>query len=1013
MRIRNCMFMMFVFTSVYSLGQGCQSGDCQQGAIAGPYTAAETAENTAPNFPQCVASSCATGPWNGNQIEGIDAQQNIGTKYQFYDASYYNLDANIAVGPTVSGQNAQVLEWVNGQYVQGFDKVTSQPIFTFTNGTTPVPVNVTSLWSSSTQAECQNSTGNAQVIYDRLDNVFAINRRTTYSDANGIDHYAWCIALSSGSDLSSASIQWYAYEYKMDSVIPCLPSSASCTTGTAWYYYPDWPRIGTWSNGFYITFDLLDPTAGNTEAGFEACQLDRVDMVVGQPANLMSCYTYMVPQNEEPSIIHSLDVGDIDSSTGPPNREPEYFLSIVNPSNAQQGNNGQGVCTSQSVPCTSNQLALFTWGTSGLAGPTLVTVNPYTPGCYDTSRQGSETNTACVPVPSTNLSQIGGYGSLLCGDYGPPCLDSLGDRMANRLAYNNLTSTGNGPNGAFLTASHVVMESAMNERTGIRYYILQVSNGAAKVLVNSGGTSGLPDLQDPNATLFYFMPSAALDKNGNLEIVYTTSGAYCSSCQTQYNPAINVEVLPWGASSFDLPTLILQGSGDEENTMHWGEYAATVIDPTDNLTFYGVGEYFNTSQTGTSNCQTPSSNCFTWQTRIFRGQDPLPALAVSPLSLTFAPQAIGTTSSPQIATLTNTGIATLTLSSIGIVGTNASDFAETNTCGPTLAPNDNCQVSVTFTPTAAGSRSAAVSITDNASDSPQTVGLTGTNAVFLSPTNVSFPNQYVGTSGLPQTVTLTNTATSTLNITSVTASPADFTPHSNCGSSVAPGASCSISVSFDPTTSGIKNGVVTVTDSANDSPQTAVLAGTGQDFTVAPSGSATATVTPGQTANYTVAVASGGGFNQTVALSCSGAPPQSACSLSSSSVALHGSAPVLVTVAVSTVGSSASLAHPAGFPPAGGRLALWLALSGLSGLVLQGSGRHFRQRQSRLLYGLALLGLFSLGITLSACGGGGISSTGNSVSATAAGSYNLTVTGTFTSGSTTLTHATKLTLIVQ
>ena len=194
------------------------------------------------------------------------------------------------------------------------------------------------------------------------------------------------------------------------------------------------------------------------------------------------------------------------------NGEPEYFLSIVNPSNVQQGNNGQGVCTSQTTPCTSNQLALFTWGASGLAGPTFVTVNPYTPGCYDTSKPGSEINTICVPVPSTNLSQIGAYGSLLCGDYGPPCLDSLGDRMANRLTYNNLTSSGSGPNGAYLTASHVVMESASNERTGIRYYILQVSNGAATVLVNSGGSSGPPDLQDPNATLFYFMPSAALDQ---------------------------------------------------------------------------------------------------------------------------------------------------------------------------------------------------------------------------------------------------------------------------------------------------------------------------------------------------------------------------------------------------------------------------------------------------------------------------------------------------------------------
>lgn len=1006
MRIRNCMLVMFVFSSVCSVGQTCQSGDCQPGVISGPFTAPESAENTTPNFPQCVGSLCATGAWNRNQIEGIDAQQNIGTTYQFYD-QVLNLDTNIAVGTTVTGENAQILQWVDSEDIQAFDKITGQAIYGNAGGTSAIPSNVLTLWSTSMQPECGAASGNVQVIYDRLDNVFAINRRVTYS-VGGIYHYAWCVALSSGSDLSNT--KWYAYEYKMDSVIPCLPSSANCTTGTAYYYYPDWPRIGTWSNGFYITFDLTDPTSSYYPIGFEACQLDRAHMVLGQPANPMTCYTYMVPESDQPSLIHSVDTGDIDSATGPPNGEPEYFLSIVNPSNAQQGNNGQSICTSKTTPCTSNQLALFTWGATGLAGPTFVTVNPYTPGCYDTSKQGSEINTVCVPVPSTKLSEIGAYGSPLCGDYGPPCLDSLGDRMANRLTYDNLTSSGSGPNGAYLTASHVVMESASNERTGIRYYILQVSNGTATVLVNGGGSSGPPDLQDPNETLFYFMPSAALDKNGDLAIVYTTSGPYCSSCQTQYNPAVNVDVLPWGASSFAPPTLIIQGTGDEENTMHWGQYAATVIDPTDNLTFYSVGEYFNTSQTGTNNCGTPSSNCYTWETRIFRGQ--ASAVSVLPLSLTFGPQAIGTTSSPQMVTLTNTGMVTLTISSIGITGANASDFAQTNTCGPTLAPNDNCQVSVTFTPAAAGSRSAAVSITDDAPGSPQTVGLVGMTAVFLSPSNLSFPDQYVGTSGLPQTVTLTNTATSTLTITSVTANPADFTPRSSCGSSMAPGANCAITVFFDPTTSGTRTGVVTVTDSASDSPQTAALTGMGQDFTVAPSGSGTATVTPGQTANYTIAVAPGGGFDQTITLSCSGAPPQSACSLSSSSVALHGSTAASVTVAVTTTGTSASLVHPAAFSPAGRRLALWLALCGLSGLVLMGSCGRSRVRHSRFLCGLAFLCLLSLGITVSACGGGS-GNVGSSSSGTPTGSYNLTVTGTFTSGATTLIHSTKLTLVVQ
>ena len=1001
MRIRNCVLMLFVYTSVYSIGQSCQ-GDCQIGTIAGPYAAAQTAENTASNFAQCIGSSCGAG-WNGNQIEGIDAQQ-----YQFYDANYYNIDANIAVGLTASGENGQVLEWVNGDYVQAFDKVSGQPIFTFAGESTGVPVTVDGLWSSSTQPECQNSTGNVQVVYDRLDNVFVISRRIMYLES-GIDHYSWCIALSSGSDLSNTTTIWHAYEFKMDTVIPCLPNSNGCTTGTSYYYYPDWPRIGTWSNGFYITFDLLDPTAGRP--GFEACQLDRADMVLGQSAIPMTCYTYMIPQNEEPSLIHSVDVGDIDSATGPASGEPEYFLSMVSPSNLQQGENGQGVCTSQSTPCTSNQLALFTWGTNGLAGPTFVTVNSYTPGCYDTSGPGSEINTACVPVPSTNLSQIGAYGSLLCGDYVPglPCIDSLGDRMANRLTYNNLTSSGSGPNGAYLTASHVVMESASNERTGIRYYVLQVSNGAATVRVNSGGTSGPPDLQDPNGTLFYFMPSAALDKYGNLAIEYTTSGAYCSSCQTQYDPAINVEVLPWGTSTFDPPTLIVQGSGDQENTMHWGEYAATVIDSTDNLTFYGVGEYFNTSQTGMSNCGIPASDCHTWQTRIFH--QALPAVSLVPLSLAFGPQTIDTTSSPQIATLTNTGAATLTLSNIAIIGPDASEFAETHTCGPTLPPNDNCQVSVTFTPTVAGSRSATVSITDNAAGSPQTVALMGTTAVALSPSNLSFPNQYVGTSGLPQTVTLTNTATTALTITSVTASPADFVPLSRCGSSIAPGASCSIGVSFDPTTSGSRNGVVTVTDSASDSPQTAALAGTGQDFSLAPDSQSTATVSAGQAAHYTVTIVPGGGFNQTVVLACSGAPAQFTCSVSPSSVTLSGSA-ATATVTVTTAGTLAGLMQTTG-GPGKSMFASWSVLSGTLGLAtLTSLAGWRRKRLPRLLYGLAFLCLLSIELTISACGGGGSSSSSGGGGAQA-GTYNLTVTGTFTSGSTNLTHKTNLTLVVQ
>jgi hypothetical protein len=616
MHFRNWALTVVLLTTA-SFGQTCNSGDCQQGTIAGPYTAAQVAEFTSKGaFPVCESSSCTQGSWSGDQIEGIDAQQDIGGSYQLYDQNY-NFDANIAVGATVSGKNAQVLEWVNSQYVQAFDKVTGQPIFTTKGGTTAVPHDVAALWSTSTQPECRGASGNVEVIYDRLDNEFAISRHVSYT-VSGITHYAWCIAVSSGSDLSTTNAEWYAYEYRMDTVIPCVPTSNNCTTGTTYYYYPDWPRVATWSNGFYITFDLTDPTSWYYPIGFEACQFDRADITRGKASNPLTCYTYMIPPAQEPSLIHSVDVADVDSATGPANGEPEYFLSIVNPSNAQQGKNGQDWCTSKTAPCTSNQLALFSWGTNGLSGPTFVPVNPYTPGCYNTSAGGKEISTICVPQPSTNTSDMGAYGSPTCGNFATPCVDSLGDRMANRLTYNNLSSSNGGPNGEYLTASHVVMESAGNQRTGIRYYILSLSNGSASVVVNSGGTSGPPDLQDPNVTLFYFMPSAALDQNGNLGITYTTAGAYCSGCQTQYNPALNFVVLPWMATSFSAPTLIVQGAGDEENTNHWGEYAATVLDSSDDLTFYGVGEYFNTSQTGTTNCGHPASECHTWQTRIFR-----------------------------------------------------------------------------------------------------------------------------------------------------------------------------------------------------------------------------------------------------------------------------------------------------------------------------------------------------------------------------------------------------------
>jgi hypothetical protein len=395
-----------------------------------------------------------------------------------------------------------------------------------------------------------------------------------------------------------------------------------------------------------------------------------------------------------------------------------------------------------------------------------------------------------------------------------------------------------------------------------------------------------------------------------------------------------------------------------------------------------------------------------------------PVPGFSQPSVAFGQQVVGTTIGPVYVTLTNSGTVPLTISSITIAGANTSNFAQTNNCPGSLAAGANCQIGVTFTPTALSTFSASLIISDDTDGSPQqSVSLSGQGInpapePYLSPANVTFPHQYVGTSGLPQSIVLVNVTDGVLNIASVTATPADFAPLSTCGSTLAPGASCSIGVFFDPSASGTRTGTLTVQDSASNSPQTASLTGTGQDFSLAPSSQATATVSPGQTASYTLTVAPGGGFDQTVTFSCSGAPAQSTCSVAPGSITLSGSSASTASVTVSTAGSSMGMMQPINGPPADRMLGLWFALSGSLGLavLLTGSARWRPVLRPQMLYGLAYLCLLSAGVTMSACGGG---NGGSGSGGTPAGTYNLTVTGSFASGPTNLAHTTKLTLVVQ
>ena len=217
--------------------------------------------------------------------------------------------------------------------------------------------------------------------------------------------------------------------------------------------------------------------------------------------------------------------------------------------------------------------------------------------------------------------------------------------------------------------------------------------------------------------------------------------------------------------------------------------------------------------------------CGGWPTPNF---PPYPATGVTatPGALDFGSVASGSTSAAKSVTVSNPTGSAASVSSISASG----DFAQTNTCGSSIPANGSCTVSVTFKPTATGTRSGTLTV--NAGGTTSTVSLTGTGTapgpvLSADPAALSFPATVVGSTAATKTVTLTNTGTTAATVSSVAAS-GDFSQTNTC-SSVAVGASCTVSVAFKPTSGGSRTGTLTVTSNANNSPATVALTGSGVD----------------------------------------------------------------------------------------------------------------------------------------------------------------------------------------
>jgi sugar lactone lactonase YvrE len=269
---------------------------------------------------------------------------------------------------------------------------------------------------------------------------------------------------------------------------------------------------------------------------------------------------------------------------------------------------------------------------------------------------------------------------------------------------------------------------------------------------------------------------------------------------------------------------------------------------------------------------------------------PQSTFTVQPTTLNFGNTSVNGTSSPIKAAVQNTGPKTLGIS-VTISGEASLQFSQSNNCAD-VPPDASCAISVTFAPTSAGAQSASLNISAGAGGT-QTVQLLGNGTkLSVSPTSLSFGNQIQGTPSSSQPVTVTTGNFGPISITSISIASAQYSQTNNCGSSIPANSSCTINVVFQPSTTGTKNGTLSIkTGNAGSFPVT--LSGTGIRPSVSPTGlsfssqnrgtvSNSQAVTVTNTSNDVLSIASisigSAQFSQTS--NCgSSVPPNSSCTI--------------------------------------------------------------------------------------------------------------------------------------
>jgi hypothetical protein len=718
-------------------------------------------------------------------------------------------DITIAVG------TLEYCEHVNSSYQCWFKSggQANQPVHFL--GTSN-PKNDSGPWSqnsnnSGNTPNCPTAfTPNSQLLHDNVYNLWILEKRIT-SMLNG--HNYMCVAISNVEDVASTSpaFGWFAFEYDLDLVIP--------TNSRGNFYYPDYPQSGLWQTStsttppytaatdqaMWITYDLQDINNASNINGVLVCAVDLAGLrastaspwnnnsktpacIVAHPLTTFNQRRSWVPANN--------------SDTTPPiSADGEMFTYMIEPpkdghSYLTDPNHTQGVeqwTINWSAP-TPTPMFVNSWDlASTQAGGDQL-------GCFTPS---SYYNTVCIPQPSTATTGIH--------------IDSVADRMQQFFHY-----TSNGGTGSVWTSAHaiqIVPSSSSLTQTEADVRILQRNVAPPNAVYLSADYRIL----DPvDSSVYVFLPSVVRDKAGNLQGILGISGSGPSQHPGLDSWNFIPSTLTSGTYGY-IASPVNDGDAEDMDNLNyrWGDWYSAVLDPSDGCTVWVAGEYLPVNRTSEPYWYSemaklpPMSTC---------SGGPV---SLSSVSLNFGNQQVGVKSSPLVETVTNNQTVSLNITGISAGG----DFTQTNTCGNPVPPNGNCTISVYFTPSTTGTRTGTLTITDDASNSPQTASLTGVGAsssVSITPSSLTFSAQVLNTTSSGQKVTVTNNGFVNLTVNSVAAS-GDYTQTGTCsGTTLTPGQNCTITVTFTPVVTGTLAGTLTINDTVPGAPHLVSLTGTGQ-----------------------------------------------------------------------------------------------------------------------------------------------------------------------------------------